>query len=165
MDVLCAIKTRYSVRKYHNVPVSQEQVIRILDAAVCAPSGKDRKPWKFKVILDSALLNIMAKKTVYSRWLKTAPCYVLVFLDKEKSYDRLKDIQSCGAVMQNILLAAHGLGLGGCWVGEILSYQEDIMAKLHISQSNYELMGLVAIGHANQLPHTKNECEISTFLL
>ena len=78
-------------------------------------------------------------------------CCISVFLDKEKSYDYLKDVQSCGAVMQNILLATHGLGLGGCWIGEVLRFQDEIMHMLQISQEIYELMGMIVIGYTIQM--------------
>ena len=57
---------------------------------------------------------------------------VAVYLDKSRSYDRLKDAQSCGAAIQNIMLAAHSLGIGSCWIGEILPKDDEIKAMLNI---------------------------------
>lgn len=165
MEVLKTIHTRQSVRNYKSAPVSQELLDQILEAAICAPSGKNKKPWKFKVITDASIMESIALKTTYCRWLKTAPCCISVFLDKEKSYDYLKDVQSCGAVMQNILLATHGLGLGGCWIGEVLRFQDEIMHMLQISQEIYELMGMIVIGYTDTEPAPKIYSRIDAFLL
>ena len=54
MEVLKTIHTRQSVRNYKSAPVSQELLDQILDAAICAPSGKNKKPWKFKIITDAS---------------------------------------------------------------------------------------------------------------
>ena len=86
-------------------------------------------------------------------------------LNKQASYDYIKDVQSCGAVMQNILLATHGLGLGSCWIGEILGYQEEVMQFLNIARDDYELMGLVAIGYAEDTPVPRLSRHVDDFLI
>ena len=165
MDVICAIRTRRSVRCYKSDSVDQYQIKQILEGAICAPSGKDKKPWKFRIITDGSVIYSLAQRTAYSRWLKTAPCCVAVFLDKERSYDYTKDVQSCGAAMQNILLAAHELGLGSCWVGELLSCQEEILHLLQISKEKYELMGIIAVGYTERKPTPKIGQGIEEFLI
>jgi len=69
-----------------------------------------------------------------------------VFLDKDESYDRTKDIQAIGACIQNMLLAIHALGLGGVWLGEILK-NKDKVSKVLDAPDNLELMAVVALGY------------------
>ncbi|MCW5201060.1 nitroreductase family protein, partial [Desulfobulbus sp. F4] len=61
-------------------------------------------------------------------------------------YDRVKDQQSAGACIQNMLLAAHELGLGAVWLGQILANKEQVNAVLGLS-GHYELAALLALGH------------------
>jgi nitroreductase len=68
-----------------------------------------------------------------------------VFLDAEAMYDRTKDLMSAGAAVQNILLAAHDIGLGACWLGEILARRESVERTLEVPD-DYELVALVAVG-------------------
>lgn len=165
MEVFQTIHTRRSVRNYKSCAVSQNQIEQILDAAISAPSGKNRMPWKLRVIIDKITIEWLAAKTIYSHWLSTAPLCIAVVLDKKTSYDYIKDVQSCGAVMQNMLLAAHGLGLGSCWIGEILGYQEEVMQFLNIARDDYELMGLVAIGYAEDTPVPRLSRHVDDFLI
>lgn len=150
MELFYTIHTRRSVRRYQKRSVSSSHIEQILNAAITAPSGKNLMPWRFRVITDENTIETLADKTKYSRWLRTVPVCVVVMLDKNKSYNIVKDAQSCGAVMQTMLLAARGLGLGSCWIGEVLDYQDDILQHLNIAIEEYELMGLVAIGYSEE---------------
>lgn len=47
METLNAIFTRRSIRKYKNIPVEQEKLLQILQAATAAPSARNRQPWHF----------------------------------------------------------------------------------------------------------------------
>lgn len=165
MEVMEAIFTRHSVRSYMDIPIDSEVIKQILMAAICAPSGKNRQPWRFKVITDSMIIQEISQTAIYSRWLRRAPCCIAVFLDKEKSYDYVKDVQSCGAVMQNILLAAHGLGIGSCWIGEVVSHQDKILSMLGALSTNIELMGIITLGYSDLTRKSYEIKNIETYLL
>ena len=57
MEVFQTIHTRRSVRNYKSCSVSQNQIDQILGAAISAPSGKNRMPWKFRVIIDKTTIE------------------------------------------------------------------------------------------------------------
>ena len=107
----------------------------------------------------------ISQTVIYSRWLRRAPCCIAVFLDKEKSYDYVKDVQSCGAVMQNMLLAVHGLGLGSCWIGEVVNQQEKILNLLGVSSENVELMGIISIGYSDSASESHKIQSVESFLI
>jgi nitroreductase len=67
-------------------------------------------------------------------------------MDREAGYHEVKDHQSMGACIQNLLLAAHGLGLGAVWLGEILKSAVEVRDVLGLP-ANLELMAVVAVGH------------------
>jgi nitroreductase len=136
---------------YKPEAVPKELIDEIIEAACWAPSGKNGQPWKFTVIAnDEALKEKVCSLSVYKNWLKTAPCLIAVFMDKSLSYDYNKDMQAIGAAIQNMLLAAHGLGLGTCWVGEILKHKKEIEALLEVPE-HFELMAVVALGYKRLL--------------
>ena len=77
----------------------------------------------------------------------------------------IKDVQSCGAAMQNMLLAAHAFGIGRCWVGEILDKAETVRQMVSINNKNLELMGLLTFGHKTNKVRQSQRRHINTFLL
>ncbi len=139
------IRGRRSIRRFEKEKVCSEVIEKILEAARWAPSGLNNQPWKFKVV-EANTKDSLAKFTHYSRIVKEADKLILVFLDKKSSYHREKDLMAIGASIQNMLLCIHSLGLGGCWLGEILKRKRSIQKYLDIP-SNLELVAVIAIGY------------------
>lgn len=146
METAEAIRTRRSVREFTDEPVSDEDTRRILEAARWAPSGLNNQPWRFMKITDRSLIERLSGLTKYRGLLAAASTLIVVFLDSEDMYDRTKDVQSAGAAVQNMLLVAHDIGLGACWLGEILNRRQDVESVLAVPDS-MELMAVVALGH------------------
>ncbi|MDW7710727.1 MAG: nitroreductase family protein [Deferrisomatales bacterium] len=146
MELLEAIRTRRSVRDFRPDPVSRELLEAVVDAAHWAPSGLNNQPWRFHLVQDPAVLEGLAACTRYGHVLRSARAAVAVFLEGSASYHRDKDCQGVGACLQNLLLAAHGLGLGSCWLGEILNRRHDV-EKLLGAPVSCELMAVVALGY------------------
>jgi len=140
------IKTRRSVRQFTDDTVDDKTIDRIIEIGTWAPSGLNNQPWRFVVIRDSQLKDEIAAQTKCNRIIQGAPVCLTVFLDNSQSYDRVKDIQACGACIQNMLLTIHHLGLGGVWLGEILKNRESVERILNVPE-NCELMAVVALGH------------------
>ncbi len=140
------IRSRRSVRRFADRPVSDEMVNTLLEAARWAPSGLNNQPWRFVVIRDDKIREKLAGLTKYGKIILRAPVSIAVFLDNDSLYHREKDIQSIGAALQNMLLAAHGLGLGAVWLGEILKNAKRVGELLELP-TRYELMAVVAVGH------------------
>lgn len=121
MDVFEAIKGRRSVRKYKLEPFPNDLVKKILKAAVLAPSGSNIQPWKFVVIKDKKVLDMVRK--ISPGYFGDAPLAILVCSDKERAYklggelgrDYLS-VADCALAVQNMLLAAYASGLGTCIV-------------------------------------------------
>lgn len=150
MTVFDAILTRRSIRHYSKKEVPSEDIEKILQAAIFAPSGKNGQPWRFRIVRDQAIINELAQQSVRNKWMRMADCIVVVFLNKERSYDYIKDVQSCGAAMQDMLLTAHSLNIGCCWIGEVLDYPQKVMETLEIENENLELMGIITLGYSMQ---------------
>jgi nitroreductase len=145
-EILKGILTRRSVREYSEEAPSDELVKAILEAGIWAPSGVNNQPWRFIVVRDPETKDKISELTHYSRIVKAAPVLICVFMDLEASYHREKDIMAMGACNENMLLAAHSLGLGGVWLGEILKSKEEIRNMLDAPRT-WELTSVLAIGH------------------
>jgi nitroreductase len=146
MDVLEAIRTRRSIRKFRDQDVLDELIEKILTAGIWAPSGMDNQPWRFAVIRDKQMKSEIAKLTIHGGILEAAPVIIPIFLDHHVTFDVIKDAQTMGACMQNMWLALHSLGLGATWVGQILKNKEDVR-KICGAPEKFELMAVFAIGY------------------
>jgi nitroreductase len=117
MDVLEAIFTRRSIRKYETGTIAHDEIELLLKAAMYAPSAHNYQPWQFILIHNKSMLNAIRKIHPYADMLKNAGLAIVVCgdytLDKHIGYL----VQACSAATQNILLAAHGLNLGAVWLG------------------------------------------------
>lgn len=120
MDTLQAILSRASVRKYSGKPVSDEILDQILKAGTAGPSAVNARPWSFLVVRDREKLLQMAEANGRAAGpLKEAAVGILVCGDLDRAFDRAPEywIIDCAIAAQNMLLAAHDLGLGGVWLG------------------------------------------------
>jgi nitroreductase len=117
VDILEAILTRRSVRSFTGDPVGEEDLKSILKAGFAAPSAHNYQPWHFIVIKDNKTLEKMAEFHTYGKMLPKAGCAIVVCGDKEKQPEVGFLVEDCSASIENMLLAAHGLGYGAVWCG------------------------------------------------
>jgi nitroreductase len=117
METMNTIFSRRSIRKYLPKPVTRDMIEKILKAGMNAPSAGDEQPWHFVIIDKHDLLQNISEIHPYAKMLKDAPAAVLVCGDH--SVLKFNDlwVQDCSAASENMLLAAHDLGLGAVWIG------------------------------------------------
>lgn len=116
MDLLKAIHTRRSVRQFTDTPVTAEQLETLLRAAMAAPSAGNQQSWRFVVVRDAATRARLAEATPYSSPAGRAPLVIVVLGDTRDNKHPGYWVQDCSAAAENLLLAAHGIGLGGVWM-------------------------------------------------
>ncbi|MBN1141444.1 MAG: nitroreductase family protein [Deltaproteobacteria bacterium] len=145
MDLLEGIMTRRSVREFSEREVSGEELEKILAASSRAPSGLNNQPWRFVIVRSASTRGQLAALTRYGPIIRNASLCLAVFLDGNAVYHHVKDCQAIGACLQNMLLAAHGLGLGGVWLGEILKNGAEVRRLLEVGE-DLELMAVLALG-------------------
>lgn len=151
MELFEAIHTRRSIRKFEDAPVSDELVRDILDAAMSAPSAGNAQPWHFIVIRDKALREAIPAFSPYAGMIVHAPLGILVCaeltLEKYPGYW----VQDCSAAMQNLLLAAHGKGLGAVWTGvHPMTDREEGFRKLLALPDTVKPLGFAVLGRPAQ---------------
>jgi nitroreductase len=149
MDVLEAIWERRSIRNYEPRAVPEEKVTQILEAGRWAPSASNSQPWKFIVVRDEVVRNELARVATYGRFIAQAPVAIAVVIDPRASNHPVED---GAAATQNMLLAAHALGLGTCWIGSYdSSYEESAKEVLGIARDK-RLLALISLGYPAESP-------------
>lgn len=152
MDV---IVNRRSVRNFTAQPVPEELVTKLLRAAMRAPSAGNEQPWEFIVTQSWAALDAAAEVSPYAKPLLRAPLAVTVCGNREHCKYAEHDywIQDCSAAIQNMLLEACHLGLGGVWLG-IYPVDERVarVSSLLDLPENVIPLGIVALGYPAETP-------------
>lgn len=113
-NLLELLQNRRSIRRFEDKPVEKEKIDSIVKAALMAPSSKRCTPWHFVVVDDKEKLkSISESRTMGSAFVENAPAAILVLADESKSDVWVEDASIAATLL---LLEAHDLGLGTCWV-------------------------------------------------
>ncbi|QJB55767.1 nitroreductase family protein [Pseudodesulfovibrio sp. zrk46] len=157
MELMEAIRTRRSIRKYEDKPIPDEMVREILDAAMMAPSAGNAQPWRFLVVNDRATLDGMAELHPHIKMVKQAPLGIVVCADLSLEKYPGYWVQDCAAAMQNMLLAIHDLGLGAVWTG-VYPMEDRVSAfkKMFNMPENVIPLGFTPIGWPAQQPKSES---------
>ena len=185
--VIVNIKTRRSTRDYLDTPLSEDTINKVIDAGRYAPTGLNLQPWRFIVVQNKEMLNklseyarpILAKNLEGRKdagainFLKrlqdknfnlfyNAPLLILVIGSKNNA---LTDYD-CSMCAENMMLAAHSLGIGSCWIGgaSVIQQSEEIMAELKITP-NYKIIAPLIFGYPKTIPATPEKREPVVFWL
>jgi len=162
--VLEAMYNRRSIREYTDEEIPIEQLREIVKAGIWAPSGLNNQPWRFVIVQSLEIREELALQTHYGHIVRAAKALIAVYLNVEAMYDEVKDHQSAGACIQNILLAAEALNLGGVWLGQILKNKTAVNKILGLDE-NHDLMAIVALGHPLHRNQKSKRKDISELLL
>ena len=117
MEAMEAIISRRSIRKYTPDAVTEGEIHELLAAAMSAPSSSNGQPWHFVTITDRQTLDEIPKFHPYSNMIKEAPLAVVVCGDLQLEKGKGVWVQDCSAATENLLVAAHAMGLGAVWLG------------------------------------------------
>jgi len=153
------IFSRRSIRRYREDGDVTEAMVRdLLEASMAAPSANCTDPWHFIVVRDREKLNRMADALPYGKMLSDAPLGFVVCGDMERAHagEISYLLQDCSAAIQNLLLAAHALGLGACWLG--VHPREDrvkTMRALFGLPAHILPVSAIAVGHPAEIKDSR----------
>jgi len=119
MDTLTTILQRRSIRQYRPEPIPDEDLERILEACRRAPSASNRQPWHFVIVGDPEQKARLAEACRGQTWMADAAYIVVAVGLPEVSANWYR--VDVAIAMENLVLAAHGLGYGTCWIGALAS--------------------------------------------
>lgn len=145
------IMTRTSVRSYSDKPVEPEKVDTLLRAAMAAPTAGNKQPWRFVVINDKVILKSISEKFHTMTMAKDAALAVVMCGDTTATFPgdgRDYWIQDVSAASENLLLAAHAMGLGSVWCGIYpqMSRVEQFSIMLNLPE-NIIPMACICVGY------------------
>ena len=151
MDALEALRTRRSCRRFAAKDVGRDLLQQILDAGRLAATARNEQPWEFVVVTDRTARSEIAAMTDYGPFIADAPICIAVLATDTKYY-----LEDGSAATQNMLVAAHALGLGACWVaGDKKPYAPKVVARLG-APAEMNLVALIALGWPEgDLPNPK----------
>jgi len=156
-----AIKSRTSYRgKYKSTSVPRSDLIKIMEAGLSAPSGCNRQTTSL-IAVDNADLLCELRKVIRPRVAETAPAMICVLTQKIIAYrDKCFNVQDYSAAIQNMLLAAVGLGYQSCWYEGHITDTDAIgrkMADILNVPADYDLVCFLPIGIASQPTSSANK--------
>ena len=155
------IMTRTSIRSFSDRAVSADTIEMLLRAGMAAPTAVNKQPWHFVVITDRAVMDSLGGNGRQSQMWKESPLAIAVCGNMEKALEGPAQafwVQDCSAATENILLAAHALGLGAVWTG--CYPMEERMAN--VSQvlklpENIVPLCVIVMGYPNESPEPKDK--------
>lgn len=158
-DLLEIMMTRRSVRKYTEEKISDEDIKKILSAALLAPSGHSKYPCEFIVVKDRETLNKMSHCRVnVAKMLEGAACAIVVIADKEKSDTIVED---SSVAMMNMELEATALGIGNCWIqvrgrdADDGTSSEDYLRAVLNFPENFACQSILSLGYPEKMPRKR----------
>jgi nitroreductase len=185
VNVQEAIAQRRSIRKFKDEPVPDEIIEQILHAATLAPSGKNRQPWHFYVVKEdkrAEMVRVMREGMARlkglgvplgsAEWtakvMEQAPITVFIYNENAEFAEvpkdigdflgHLVDVQSIGAAIQNMLLAALELDLGSLWICDVFYAYEELCAWLGTEQ---QMIAAVSFGYPDEEPGARPRKPVS----
>ena len=184
MELIQGIRSRRSVREFKPEPVPDKTIMRVLEAAIWAPSAHNAQPWRFVIIRDPnarrSLADAMGKawridlardgvppeiqlKMVEGSLERLTSCPTIIVpcltMEGMQSYPderRLRAeytmaVQSVAAAVENMLLAAHAEGLGGCWLCAPL-FCQDVVREVLKMPSHIDPQAIILMGYPDEEP-------------
>jgi nitroreductase len=152
-EVLNAIKSRRTIRRFKPDPIDEEKIKMILEAGRWAPSFSNLQPWKFIVTKDQKIKNELDKasrENVLHLGINEAPVVIIVCVDHR--IDPLHAIEAGAAATQNMALAGHSLGLGVGWIGVWGTKAETAIQKLFQLPETTRVVSLLPVGYSAESP-------------
>lgn len=168
MDVFEAIKNRRSIRTFTRQAVSNAQIKKLLEAARQAPSAGNIQPWEFVVVTDPEIKRGLCEAAGNQNFIQKAPVVIVVCantLRSSRGYGSrgvdLYCLQDTAAATQNMLLAAHALGLATCWVG---AFEEEEASKVLKTPIGVRPVAIIPVGHSALEPKARSRRALNEFV-
>ena len=157
MDVMEAIRTRRSIRKYLPDPVSDEQLATVLEAGQLAPTACNHQPFRIIVVKDARLREQLVPACKGQEFVAEAPVILVGCASEPASYPVQAGWMNTFAidttiVFDHITLAATAVGLGTCWIGAFI--EEEVRLTLGIPES-WRVVCLMPLGKPAETPDAR----------
>jgi len=168
MELFEAIRGRRSIRSYRPDRVPEQDLRKILEAAVCAPSAGNLQSWEFVVVRENETKVALAEAAYGQDFIVEAPIVIVVCANMARSARRYRDrgaslysIQDTAAAIQNMLLESYALGYGSCWIG---AFDETKAARIVHAPSEVRPVAIIPIGPPAESPDPPSRIDLEKVL-
>ena len=149
-DIIEVIKSRRSIRRYKEEKIPRATVIEILEAGRWAPSSTNNQPWRFVVIDDETIIQQIASESMafgINLFVRYAPLIIVIYMFATHRWVEV----DCGICAENMMLEAHSLGVGSCFIG---AFNESGVKNILGIPANAHVVGLIAFGFPAEVKET-----------
>ncbi|MEW5759371.1 MAG: nitroreductase family protein [Candidatus Thermoplasmatota archaeon] len=148
MDVICAIESRRSIRRYKQESIPNEKLNKLLEAARLAPSAGNRQPWELIVVTNKETLKKLPRACKDQKFVSECSVFIAGIGDPQQKWYQV----DLAIAFEHIALAAVELGLGSCWIGAF--YEEEIKQILSVPE-NKAVVACMTIGIPAESPEAR----------
>ncbi len=168
MDLIEALKTRRSIRKFKAEPVPEELLNELLDLANAAPSAGNLQARAFIVARNEKVKKQLSTAALGQGFVRDAPVVIVVCGNVERTAagygSRGRDlysIQDADAAVMHILLATHAMCLGACWVG---AFNDDEVSSILELPQQLKPIAIIPLGYPDETPAPTSRITIEELL-
>ena len=165
LDLIEAIRTRRSIRRFKQTNIPDSLIHSLINSARHAPSGHNTQPWEFIIVKDKRVKEQLAKTHEWSRFVDDAPVCITVLANEKQAPSYFEIDAACAT--QNLLLAAHGLGLGACWIAvydlQNPNFEKHVRNVLNVPP-HIRVIAMVPIGYPDEKATPRRHREIDEII-
>ncbi len=163
MEILEAIRTRRSIRKYKSTPIPEEILKEVLSAARMAPSGSNSQPWKFIVVADEDAKRKLVQACNGQKFIAEAPLIVVGCGFPDDAYGTIGGymngyVMDVTIAMDHLILAAASVGLGTCWIG---AFKEEKVREVLGVPPDVKIVALTPLGYPDEAPAKRSRKDLA----
>jgi nitroreductase len=154
MEILEAIRTRRSIRKYKSTPIPEELLKEVLSSARMAPSGVNSQPWKLIVVVDEDTKRKLVQACNGQKFIAEAPVIIAGCGFPDDAYPTIGGymngyVMDVTIAMDHLILAAASVGLGTCWIG---AFKEEKVKEALGVPADVRVVALTPLGYPDETP-------------
>ena len=166
MSVLDTIRKRRSIRRYKPDPIPDEVLMRVMEAARLAPSGKNFQPWKFIVVKGQTLKEKLAVASRGQNFIARAPVVIVACGFPDQSYLHQGNYMKSWPIdvtiaVDHLMLQAEEEGLGTCWIG---AFEEKEVKPLLNVPDDVKVLALTPLGYPEEVPRDRGRKPLNEIL-
>lgn len=162
------IMKRRSIRKYKDIEIPDEHIIKMLEAARLAPSTNDTQPWQYIVVKDPETIGLLSLVAGGQKFIAEAKAVIISLANKAASCcpgnPSMWHVQDTMIATEHIVLAATALGYGSCWVAMLDSRNSQSIAAVKQAlriPDTADIVALVTLGVPDEIPPPRSTNELS----
>jgi nitroreductase len=168
LELFEAIKNRRSIRQFTNQTVPDEMVNQLVEAARMTPTAGNAQPYQLVIVRQPEQKQRLSQAAYGQKQLQTASVVFVVCADLKRAQEAYGErgrslycIQDTAAVTQTVLLAAHSLGLGTCWIG---AFKEDEVKTVINAPEDMRPVAMIPVGYPAESPSSRPRRLTSEFV-